>query len=90
MLTCYGGAIYCRSKQQAFAAQSSKQSEFVVSLLCVRDLLWLQKFKRDFEQFKNAGSAADLFIIVIGEDSQACLAEVLNDGLSELSRPIDL
>lgn len=90
VITCAGSAIHWRSKQQSIVAQSSKESEFVALSFCVRDVLWLHKFKKDFDRFMDPKAVATLFDVIIGEDNQACLAEVRNGGLSELSKHVDL
>lgn len=87
---CAGGAIDWRSKQQSVVAQSSKASEFVALSFCVRDVLWLRKFKREFARILNLATVDRIFDVPIGEDNQACLADVRNEGLWDLLKHVDL
>lgn len=53
-------------------------------------MLCLYKFKEDFKTFMDSTVVGSLFDVVIGEDNHACLADVRNKELVELSKHVDL
>ena len=90
VIMCSGGAISWMSKKQTIVAQSSKEAEFVALSYCIREVLWLMKFKLPLQRIVGLDSVKELFDICIREDNQACILDAKNHVLSDLSKPIDL
>lgn len=72
--------------------QCSKKSEIAELADCVWEGLWIEKFKLDMlkTQGKIGVYMEKLFPVCLGGDSQACITDVQNTSLSDLSQHIDL
>lgn len=55
-------------------AKSLKKFKFIALAHCVCDVLWINKFKVDFEKVLGEEVAERLFDVVIGKDNQACIS----------------
>lgn len=52
--------------------------------------MWWREFETYFVRFIDLGVLEMIFDVSIGKKDEACLADVKKDGLSELSKHVDL
>lgn len=57
---------------------------------CIKDVLYIYNFRKNFERFINPAVVGKIFGVIIGEDNRACPAYVQIDRLSYLSGNGDL
>lgn len=85
-----GSLIDWRSKQQSIVAQSTKEAEFIALSFCVRDVLWLLKFKHDVSKVLEVDAVNKMFDVTVGEDNQGCISDVHNANMTDLNKHVDL
>lgn len=86
-----GGSLIVRqSKQQAIIAQSTKEAELIALFFCVRDVLWLFKFKYYLSKVLEVDAVKKMFNVTVGEDNQGCISDAHNANPTDLNEHVDL
>lgn len=82
--------IHWGSEQQSIVAQSLKDLELIFLASCACVVIRIQNFKQNIGRDLSTDIVIKPFNVVIRKENQARIADAQNDGLSDLSKQVNL